>query len=225
MGYVLGTRAGRERYEQLRKSARRVAQNPAVRNTVESAGQQSRAFAGKAADLVLNPVFASADIERERGVILEEIKIDEDNPDVLVHELFTQNFWKDHPLGKPILGTSTTVARAGLPSTVSAMSRSETTFRFTSPASPWPCARPTRAPAASTSRVRTIASPPARLGRAARSRAGPPDVVGARTGEGIPGPPDGEPRTRAAGRVRMGAGRAARSGSFRRFFSTKQSYG
>ena len=62
------------------------------------------------ADLVLNPVFASTEIERERGVILEEIKIDEDNPDVLVHELFTQSFWKDHPLGKPILGTSATVA-------------------------------------------------------------------------------------------------------------------
>ena len=61
------------------------------------------------ADLVLNPVFASTEIERERGVILEEIKIDEDNPDVLVHELFTQNFWKDHPLGKPILGTTKTV--------------------------------------------------------------------------------------------------------------------
>jgi predicted Zn-dependent peptidase len=63
------------------------------------------------ADLVLNPIFASSDIERERGVILEEIKIDEDNPDVLVHELFTQNFWHNHPLGKPILGTSTTVGR------------------------------------------------------------------------------------------------------------------
>ena len=61
------------------------------------------------ADLVLNPVFASPDIERERDVILEEIKIDEDNPDVLVHELFTQSFWKDHPLGKPILGTKVTV--------------------------------------------------------------------------------------------------------------------
>jgi predicted Zn-dependent peptidase len=62
-------------------------------------------------DLVLNPTFASNDIERERGVILEEIKIDEDNPDVLVHELFTQNFWRNHPLGKPILGTTETVAR------------------------------------------------------------------------------------------------------------------
>jgi len=39
-------------------------------------------------------VFAPTDIERERGVILEEIKIDEDNPDILVQELFTQSFWK-----------------------------------------------------------------------------------------------------------------------------------
>jgi predicted Zn-dependent peptidase len=61
-------------------------------------------------DLVLNPTFADTDIERERGVILEEIKIDEDNPDVLVHEIFTQNFWKDQPLGKPILGTTKTVS-------------------------------------------------------------------------------------------------------------------
>jgi predicted Zn-dependent peptidase len=64
-------------------------------------------------DMVLNPTFALPDIERERGVILEEIKIDEDNPDVLVHELFTQSFWKGHPLGKPILGTTETVGRFG----------------------------------------------------------------------------------------------------------------
>jgi predicted Zn-dependent peptidase len=62
-------------------------------------------------DLVLNPVFDVADISRERGVILEEIKMDEDNPDYLVHEIFTQNFWKDHPLGKPILGTRDTVKK------------------------------------------------------------------------------------------------------------------
>ncbi|WP_405879600.1 YtxH domain-containing protein [Streptomyces sp. NBC_01136] len=48
LGYVLGTRAGRERYEQLKKSAREVAQNPAVRNTAETAAQQGREFAGKA---------------------------------------------------------------------------------------------------------------------------------------------------------------------------------
>ncbi|MFH8485875.1 YtxH domain-containing protein [Streptomyces longisporoflavus] len=48
LGYVLGTRAGRERYEKLKKSAREIAQNPAVRNTVESATQQGRDVAGKA---------------------------------------------------------------------------------------------------------------------------------------------------------------------------------
>ena len=62
-------------------------------------------------DLVLNPIFDAEDILRERGVILEEIKMDEDNPDYLVHEIFTQNFWKDHPLGKPIAGTKDTVRR------------------------------------------------------------------------------------------------------------------
>jgi predicted Zn-dependent peptidase len=60
-------------------------------------------------DLVLNPVFHAKDIAREKGVILEEIKMDEDNPDYLIHEIFTQNFWKDHALGKPILGTKETV--------------------------------------------------------------------------------------------------------------------
>src|SRR5271154_4351526 len=69
-------------------------------------------------DLVLNPVFASEEIHRERGVILEEIKMDEDNPDYLVHEIFTQNFWKDHPLGKPILGTKETVKRFERPAVV-----------------------------------------------------------------------------------------------------------
>ena len=62
-------------------------------------------------DLVLYPNFTDEDIARERGVILEEIKMDEDNPDYLVHEIFTQNFWKDHPLGKPILGTKETVKK------------------------------------------------------------------------------------------------------------------
>jgi len=71
-------------------------------------------------DLVLNPVFDAADIARERGVILEEIKMDEDNPDYLVHEIFTQNFFKDHPLGKPILGTKETVKRFERPSVVEA---------------------------------------------------------------------------------------------------------
>ncbi|KPI22993.1 MULTISPECIES: hypothetical protein [unclassified Streptomyces] len=55
-GYVLGTRAGRERYEQLKKSARQVAQNPAVRNTAETAAHQGRQYAGKAYHAVSDKV-------------------------------------------------------------------------------------------------------------------------------------------------------------------------
>lgn len=56
LGYVLGTRAGRERYEQLKKSARHVAQNPTVRNTAETAAQQGRQYAGKAYHAVSDKV-------------------------------------------------------------------------------------------------------------------------------------------------------------------------
>ena len=61
-------------------------------------------------DLVLHPTFTPEDIVREQGVILEEIKMDEDNPDYLVHETFTQNFWKNDALGRPILGSVKTVS-------------------------------------------------------------------------------------------------------------------
>ena len=63
------------------------------------------------ADLVLHPMFRAEDIEKEKGVILEEIKMEEDSPDYLVHEIFSSNFWKDHPIGKPILGTPQSVKR------------------------------------------------------------------------------------------------------------------
>jgi predicted Zn-dependent peptidase len=61
-------------------------------------------------DLVLHPTFTPEELAREQGVILEEIKMDEDNPDYLVHEIFTQNFWKGDALGRPILGTAKTVS-------------------------------------------------------------------------------------------------------------------
>src|SRR4051812_6804557 len=57
------------------------------------------------ADIVRNPAFSAEDIEREKKVVIEEIKMVEDTPDDLVHELFTQGFWENHPLGRPILGT------------------------------------------------------------------------------------------------------------------------
>jgi predicted Zn-dependent peptidase len=60
-------------------------------------------------DIVLNPKFSAADVEREKKVVVEEIKMVEDTPDDLVHELFTQGFWENHPLGRPILGTRDTV--------------------------------------------------------------------------------------------------------------------
>src|SRR4051812_27224984 len=60
-------------------------------------------------DIVRNPAFSVEDIEREKKVVVEEIKMVEDTPDDLVHELFTQGFWENHALGRPILGTRETV--------------------------------------------------------------------------------------------------------------------
>jgi predicted Zn-dependent peptidase len=60
-------------------------------------------------DIVMNPNFASDDLDKEKKVILEEIKMVEDTPDDLVHELFTQHFWEGHALGRPILGSKDTV--------------------------------------------------------------------------------------------------------------------
>src|SRR5260370_5975900 len=62
-------------------------------------------------DLVLRPRFDEADIVKERQVVLEEIKMDEDNPEYLIHEMFTQKFWRGHPLGLPILDTPDTVSQ------------------------------------------------------------------------------------------------------------------
>jgi len=56
-------------------------------------------------DLLLHPRLATDDLERERRVVLEEIKMVEDDPDDLIHDLFAQQFWPDHPLGRPILGS------------------------------------------------------------------------------------------------------------------------
>ncbi len=60
-------------------------------------------------DLVLDPVFRDDDIVKEKGVVLEELKMDEDNPDYLLHEMFSKNFWKGHSLGRPIIGSKDTI--------------------------------------------------------------------------------------------------------------------
>jgi predicted Zn-dependent peptidase len=60
-------------------------------------------------DMVLHPAFPAAEIERERNVIYEEINMVEDSPQELIQDLFLENFWKKHPLGRPIAGTKKTV--------------------------------------------------------------------------------------------------------------------
>jgi len=100
-----------------------------IAQTVDSIGGQMDAFTAKEyasyyfkvldehlplavevlADIVMNPALTEDDISREKKVVLEEIKMVEDTPDDLVHELFTENLWQGHPLGRPILGTKETV--------------------------------------------------------------------------------------------------------------------
>ena len=105
------------------RSAQQIAQ------TIDSIGGQLDAFTAKEyagyyikvldehldvaidllSDMLMRPALAPADVTKEQGVILEEIKMVEDAPDDLVHEVFAQQFWSKHPLGRPILGTPETV--------------------------------------------------------------------------------------------------------------------
>jgi len=100
-----------------------------IAQTIDSIGGQMDAFTAKEyasyyikvldehlplavdvlSDIVRRPAFSENDIDREKKVVLEEIKMVEDTPDDLVHELFTESFWEGHPLGRPILGTKETV--------------------------------------------------------------------------------------------------------------------
>ncbi|HEY6011070.1 MAG TPA: pitrilysin family protein [Nitrospirota bacterium] len=60
-------------------------------------------------DILLGSKFDPVEMEKERKVILEEIKGVEDTPDDFIHELFTNTVWPDNPLGRPILGTKETI--------------------------------------------------------------------------------------------------------------------
>ncbi len=61
-------------------------------------------------DMVLHPVCAPQDLEKERQVILEEICAQDDNPEDQVQVAFGRNFWGDNPLGRPILGEADHIA-------------------------------------------------------------------------------------------------------------------
>lgn len=56
-------------------------------------------------DMVLNPVFDAAELEKEKGVVLEELKMDEDSPDYLIDDIFSSSFWSGQALGRPIIGS------------------------------------------------------------------------------------------------------------------------
>ncbi|MBI1911862.1 MAG: insulinase family protein [Deltaproteobacteria bacterium] len=60
-------------------------------------------------DIFINSKFDENEMEREKLVVLQEIKMVEDTPDDLIHDLFAERFWKDHPLGWSILGPAATI--------------------------------------------------------------------------------------------------------------------
>jgi predicted Zn-dependent peptidase len=64
-------------------------------------------------DLVTSSVIRSADVDSERGVILEEIAMHEDDPTDLVHDQFAQALFDESPLARPILGTVDSIERIG----------------------------------------------------------------------------------------------------------------
>lgn len=61
------------------------------------------------ADIFLNSTFPLDEIERERKVVLQEIKMRDDTPDEYIHDRFHQNFWQGQQLGMPVLGSEKTV--------------------------------------------------------------------------------------------------------------------
>src|SRR5262249_10203912 len=60
-------------------------------------------------DIVLRHLFDATELERERKVIVEEIRMVEDAPEELVYDMFSTHFYPGHPLGRPIQGTEQTV--------------------------------------------------------------------------------------------------------------------
>ncbi|MBU4445540.1 insulinase family protein, partial [bacterium] len=96
-----------------------------IANEIESLGGSLNAFTGKnvtcfyarlmseylstgvevLSDLVLNPLFDNAELEREKGVIIEEIREIEDTPSDIIHDYFSEQLFPDHPIGRSIQGS------------------------------------------------------------------------------------------------------------------------
>ena len=96
-----------------------------IANEIESLGGVLNAFTGKnvtcyyarlmgehlatgvdvLSDLIKNPQFNNKDLEREKGVIIEEIREIEDTPSDIIHDYFSEQLFPDHPLGRSIQGS------------------------------------------------------------------------------------------------------------------------
>jgi len=106
-----------------KRSARQIAE------AMDSVGGQLNAFSAKEftcfftkvrdehaemavellSDMLKNSTFDPEEITREKNVVIEEIKMYDDAPDELIHDIFSQSLWRNHPIGYPILGTTDTV--------------------------------------------------------------------------------------------------------------------
>lgn len=62
-------------------------------------------------DLIINPIFDAQEMEKERNVIIEEIKSIEDSPAELLFDYFTKKIWLNHPLGRPISGDINSISK------------------------------------------------------------------------------------------------------------------
>src|SRR5437016_3884657 len=60
-------------------------------------------------DMLRNSTLDPEELQREKGVVIEEIKRYKDTPEDIVHDLFAETLWHSHPLGRPIIGTEKTV--------------------------------------------------------------------------------------------------------------------
>src|SRR3989344_6063529 len=75
-------------------------------------------------DILLNSKFDKKELEKERLVVLQEIKRAEDTPDDLIHDIFARALWKGHPLGMPVLGNLRTISSIKRDDVVSYFKRS-----------------------------------------------------------------------------------------------------
>src|SRR5690625_616110 len=61
-------------------------------------------------DMVRNPIFPEEELEKEKKVVLEEMKMYRDSPDDVIFEEFSGRIFRGHPLGRPVLGFENTVS-------------------------------------------------------------------------------------------------------------------